>query len=387
MMPYHYLMILSLYIHIPFCVKKCLYCDFASESDSTVTHEDYVSAVVREMQFRSKAFSESSHAVTLYIGGGTPSLLHPQLVEKLVTSAKRLYNLADDAEITLEANPGTLSPESLSGYRSSGINRLSIGVQSLDDAMLSVLGRVHNSQQAKDAVSMARCAGFENIGIDLIHSLPGQNLEHWNRTLRDAVALAPDHISAYGLTIEEGTPFAEVTGRDEIDLPDNDESASMYEETMKILTACGFEHYEIANFARPGKRSRHNQVYWRRGNYLGFGSGAHSFIRTPGFGQRWSNPSAIDSYCSLSISELREESVEDLSKNDAMGEFMFLGLRLMEGVDSELFREEFGLAIEEAFPGVMDRHIVNGLLLNNNGRICLSQKGVLLANQVFTDFA
>jgi oxygen-independent coproporphyrinogen-3 oxidase len=175
--------------------------------------------------------------------------------------------------------------------------------------------------------------------------------------------------------------------RDEISLPDNDESAAMYEEAMEVLASAGFEHYEIANFARQGKRSHHNQVYWRRGNYLGFGAGAHSFLREPGFGQRWSNTPGVEEYCQNCSAIMQDETFEILSKQDAMGEFLFLGLRLLEGVDPKHFRTEFGLSMEEAFPGVLERHIANGLLLKNGGRIFLSRKGILLANQVFTDFA
>jgi oxygen-independent coproporphyrinogen-3 oxidase len=339
------------------------------------------------MEFRSQRLTEPPSAKTLYIGGGTPSLLHPQLVESLVESSRRLYILEDNAEITLEANPGTVTAESLAGYRSAGINRLSIGVQSLDDSILALLGRIHSAEQAREAVSLARTAGFDNIGIDLIHSLPEQTLDHWKRTLSDAISLGPDHISSYGLSIEDGTPFSEMADRDEISLPGNDESAAMYEETMSALASAGFEHYEIANFAQSGKRSRHNQVYWRRGNYLGFGAGAHSFLREPGFGQRWSSTAGVEEYCRTCSAILQDETSEILSKHDAMGEFIFLGLRLLEGVHPEQFRAEFGLSMEEAFPGVLERHIANGLLLKKGGDIFLSRKGILLANQVFTDFA
>jgi oxygen-independent coproporphyrinogen-3 oxidase len=308
------------------------------------------------------------------------------LVKHLITTGRRLYNLADDAEITLETNPGTVTAESLAGYRSAGVNRLSIGVQSLDDRVLTLLGRIHTAKQAIEAVSLAKTAGFDNIGIDLIHSLPGQTMDHWRQTLQTAVAFCPDHISAYGLTIEEGTPFADMMDSCEISIPGNDESAAMYEEAMSILPSSGYEHYEIANFARPGKRSRHNQVYWRRGNYLGFGSGAHSFLRKPGFGQRWSNPSGVAEYCSACPFTITTETHEHLSKQDAMGEALFLGFRLLEGVNLVGFKDEFGVSNEEAFPGVVGRHLSNGLLVYHDSRICLTGKGVLLANQLFADF-
>ncbi|GAM08538.1 oxygen-independent coproporphyrinogen-III oxidase-like protein YqeR [Geobacter sp. OR-1] len=386
-MPYHFSVNLSLYIHIPFCVRKCLYCDFASSELPGVTHEEYVAAVVREMESRAKDLPEPAKTETMYIGGGTPSLLAPQLVEQLISAAQNHYHLAADAEITLEANPGTVTAESLAGYRSAGVNRLSIGVQSMDDAMLAILGRIHTAQQAREAVAIARQAGFDNIGIDLIHSLPGQTLDHWEQTLHDALALAPEHISVYGLTIEDGTPFAAMAESGEIALPAGDDSATMFEMAIALLPASSYEHYEIANFARPGRRSRHNQVYWRRGNYLGFGASAHSFLRAPGFGKRWSNTPDIGEFCRAGSSPHTGEDVEHLTKQDAMGESLFLGLRMLEGIDPEDFRNEYGESIDEAFPGVLDRHTGNGLLHKIGPRIALTGRGILLANLVFADFA
>ncbi|MBT0665030.1 radical SAM family heme chaperone HemW [Geobacter pelophilus] len=378
---------LSLYLHIPFCLRKCLYCDFASQDNATVTHEDYIVAVVREMESQAKDLPELPRTETVYLGGGTPSLLAPQLIKQLVATANSHYHLVAEAEITLEVNPGTVTEESLAGYRAAGINRLSIGVQSLDDVMLAMLGRIHTAQQARAAVEMARKAGFNNIGIDLIHSLPGQTPAHWQQTLREALALGADHLSIYGLTIEEGTPFARMEEQGELPLPDNDESAEMFEQAISLLASAGYEHYEVANFARPGRRSRHNQVYWRRGNYLGFGAGAHSFLCKPDFGKRWSNPPGIEEYCLSSSSPKFSEAAEHLTQQDAMGEAMFLGLRMIEGVDPEVFRTEFGISIMEAFPGVVERHLANGLLLLKNSRIALTAQGVLLANLVFADFA
>jgi oxygen-independent coproporphyrinogen-3 oxidase len=378
---------LSLYLHIPFCLRKCLYCDFASQDNATITHEEYVAAVVREMEARAQDLPEPPRTETVYFGGGTPSLLAPQLVEQLISAAKSQYHLGADTELTLEVNPGTVTEESLAGYRAAGINRLSIGVQSLDDAMLTTLGRIHTAQQAREAVEMARKTGFDNIGIDLIHSLPGQTLDHWLQTLRDALAFGAEHLSIYGLTIEEGTPFARMEEQGELPLPDNDESAEMFEQAISFLASAGYEHYEIANFARPGRRSRHNQVYWRRGNYLGFGAGAHSFLCKPDFGKRWSNPPSIEEYCLSSSSPQISEAAEHLTQQDAMGEAIFLGLRMIEGVDPEVFRTEFGISIMEAFPGVVERHLANGLLHLKNSRIALTAQGVLLANLVFADFA
>jgi oxygen-independent coproporphyrinogen-3 oxidase len=261
-------------------------------------------------------------------------------------------------------------------------------VQSLDDAMLAMLGRIHSADEARAAVSMARSAGFDNIGIDLMHSLPGQTLAHWEKTLADAIALGPDHVSAYGLTLEEGTSLHELHERGGFSLPDEETTALMYEAAMDLLPAAGFEQYEIANFARPGYRSGHNQVYWQRGNYLGLGAAAHSFLNSPGYGRRWHNPADIGEYCRL-VSAGILPAVDDmeLSRQDAMGEALFLGLRRLEGVDSEAFRSEFGVTISDAFPGAVERHLANGLLEMGGGRLWLSRRGLLLANRVFAEFA
>ena len=378
---------LSLYIHIPFCVQKCLYCDFASTADSTVTHDEYVSAVIREMEIRSLALPEPAHAETLYIGGGTPSLLAPLLVDVLVSAARRHYSLAANAEVTLEANPGTVTGESLAGYRAAGINRLSMGVQSLDDGMLSVLGRLHTAGQAREAVAQARSAGFGNVGIDLIHGLPGQTLPGWEDTLSQAVALAPEHISAYGLSIEEGTPFHAMLRKGEIDLPDEESAVRMLEMTGEFLSAAGYEHYEIANFARPGFRSRHNQCYWKRGNYLGFGAAAHSFLRRPGYGRRWENPADMRDYCSSAESgEMPAVGEQVLTREDARAESLFLGLRLLEGVSPARIGSEFGEPLSEAFPGVLERLAADGLVVYEGSRLRLTRRGLLLANRVFAAF-
>ncbi len=377
----------SLYIHIPFCIKKCSYCDFASVAYSPAAVPGYVATVIQEMELRAIGLTGLPEAGTLYFGGGTPTLLVPELVERLISTAQRLYGLVDDAEVTLEANPGTVSLESLASYRAAGVNRLSIGVQSLDDRMLSVLGRVHSAKEARDAICIAQRAGFDNLGIDLMHSLPGQSLAHWEQSLADAVALSPAHISAYGLTIENGTRFATMIEQGDLSLPNDDDSARMYEMTMDILPAAGFEHYEIANFARPGYRSLHNQVYWHRGSYLGFGAAAHSFLDDHGFGRRFHNPPDIKGYSRKVLGNtLGGGGVEVLSRHEAMGESLFLGLRLLEGVDLIRFQEEFGDSLSEAFPGVVERHLANGLLAFCDNRLCLTRKGVLLANQLFADF-
>ncbi|MBI5656592.1 MAG: radical SAM family heme chaperone HemW [Geobacter sp.] len=378
---------LALYIHVPFCTRKCRYCDFASQAGSSIPPEEYVAAMLREMALRRQSFPRQPEAVTLYIGGGTPSLLAPRLIGSLIDATAEHFALSATAEITLEANPGTVTLESLAGYRTAGVNRLSLGVQSLNDGLLEMLGRIHTADEARQAVVMARAAGFDNLGIDLIHSLPGQSLTAWEQTLAEAVALGPEHISAYGLSIEEGTPFHAMMEQGELELPPEETAARMLETTMELLPAAGYAQYEIANFSRPGRRSRHNQVYWQRGNYLGFGAAAHSFLREPLFGRRWNNPTApLDYLHVLATGILPDEQTMRLSRRDAMGEAVFLGLRLLEGIDPAAFAAEFGESLETAYPGALKRHFTDGLLQEKGGRINLTKRGLLLANRVFASF-
>ena len=378
---------ISLYIHFPFCLKKCLYCDFNSLAGSPVTAQEYVAAVVREMELRAERLELPATAPTLYFGGGTPSLMEPTLVARLIDTAHRMYGLTSDAEVAIEANPGTLTPEKLAGYRAAGVNRLSLGVQSFSDAMLAVLGRVHTVREALDAYAAARESGFDNIGIDLIHSLPGEAPEAWREELIRGIDLRPEHISAYGLTVEEGTPFHALEKKGRLFLPDEEAGVVMFRETGEFLEWAGYEQYEISSFALPGFRSRHNQVYWRRGNYLGFGAGAHSFLRSPGFGVRWCNSGSPEIYGeAVSRGILREEDRTPVKEREAMAEFFFLGLRMREGVEMVLFRHEFGCTVEEAFPGALSRLFAEDFIEYRQGFVRLTDKGLLVANQVMLRF-
>ena len=376
-----------LYIHFPFCLRKCLYCDFNSLAGSLITPEEYVAVVVKEMELRAERFAEPVVAHTLYFGGGTPSLMAPDLVAQVIETATRLYGLASDAEITLEANPGTLTAEKLAGYRAAGVNRLSLGVQSFDDSFLQVLGRIHTAREAREAFAMARNAGLCNIGIDLIHSLPGETHAAWLADMAQAVGLGPEHISAYGLTIEKGTPLHDLERKGLLLLPDEEEAVRMFLQTAEFLLGRGYEHYETSNFALPGFRSRHNQVYWRRGNCIGFGAGAHSFLRSPDFGMRWRNRLAPEAYQqAIARANLPDEELMTLTERDAMAEFFFLGLRMLEGVDLDLFFREFGLTAEEAYPGVLARLLAEGVVECRDGFLRLTGTGLSLANQVFMRF-
>jgi len=339
------------------------------------------------MELRADMLSWPASAPTLYFGGGTPSLMDPTLVGRIIDSAARLYHLTSDAEITLEANPGTLTRERLAGYRSAGVNRLSLGVQSFDDWQLELLGRVHNASQALAAYGLARDAGFSNIGIDLIHSLPGESVGCWEHQLKKAIALQPEHISAYALTLEEGTPLAEQVAAGTVALPAENEAVRQFGLTTELLPAAGYEQYEISNFARPGFRARHNQVYWRRGSYLGFGAGAHSFLREAPYGVRWKTPDMPERYlATLGHLALPEEERHLLSRREAISECLFLGLRMLEGIELAKFQDEFGDAVTNLFATELATLTGQGLLLMEGGRLRLSPAALIVSNQVFLRF-
>jgi oxygen-independent coproporphyrinogen-3 oxidase len=378
---------MSLYFHFPFCIRKCLYCDFNSLAGSAILPEEYVASLLKEMELQRKRLFGILSAKTLYFGGGTPSLLDPRLVARIIEAAARFFCLEADAEITIEANPGTVTREKLAAYRLNGVNRMSLGMQSFSDRMLSRLGRAHTAREGLDAFNCARGAGFANIGIDLIHSLPGEDLAICLADLDQAIMLRPEHISAYGLTIEEGTPFHAMDHRGELALPEEETAAVMFESTSELLRQAGYEHYEISNYALPGFRSRHNQVYWQRGSYLGFGAGAHSFLASPPTSLRWKSLDSPEDYMqALAGGILPGEELSAVTKREAMSETLFLGLRMLEGVDPEQFREEFGVTLQDAYPAEFHGLLADGLIELQKGRIRLSRRGLILANQVFMKF-
>jgi oxygen-independent coproporphyrinogen III oxidase len=378
----------ALYVHFPFCIRKCLYCDFNSSAGTEIPQAAYTDAIVSEMALRRVTLPQGITASTLYLGGGTPSLLEPAQVERIINAACHYFAIEPAAEITIEANPGTVNRERLAAYRSAGVNRLSLGIQSFSEDMLARLGRVHSAKEGIDAFAAAREAGFANIGIDLIHSLPGQTPELWRTELDRAVALSPEHISAYGLTIEEGTPFRAMELSGDLALPEEEAAAVMFEQTSELLREAGYDHYEISNFALPGFRSRHNQVYWQRGDYLGFGAGAHSFLAFPPFGRRWKNTDTPESYMhSMVNGRATEEELAILVEREARSETMFLGLRMLEGMDGKRFCNYFGETIEEAYPDELRDLLADGLLEWQKGNLRLTDKGVILANQALMRFS
>ena len=483
---------LSLYLHIPFCVRKCLYCDFLSGPQSEDVQEQYVEALCREIQETSPEYREFQ-VVSVFIGGGTPSVLQPEQTIRIMETVKHCFALTDTCEISMEMNPGTVTPEKMKAYRACGINRISIGLQSANDEELKALGRIHTYADFLKVYETTVEAGFANINVDLMSAIPEQTLDSYQETLQKVLALQPQptHISAYSLIVEEGTPFYE----QELNLPDEDIERRMYEITDDILRKAGYHRYEISNYAKEGKECFHNKVYWQRGNYLGLGIGSASLIRNV----RFHNVTDISSYVNLMLgrSEIENankehgekfyaekdylkkenaekeqvekltaekeqvekvnaeiehvkkdniekdsveegnteknnmengnaacadknmnerlkklrEDVQELPVEEQMEEFMFLGLRMMEGVSERKFYENFGRRFEEVFPGVIEKHEKLGLLeviredarktkeeseLNEKSReeqqgkqfvhMRLTPHGIDVSNQVFVDF-
>lgn len=400
---------LSMYIHIPFCMKKCLYCDFLSAPASAQERESYVEALLREIE-QMAPFCKEYEVNTVFLGGGTPSLLSGVQLERIMQALKSHYAISKDAEISMECNPSTASFKTLKAYRKSGINRLSIGLQSAQDEELKALGRIHDYEQFLCTYEEAKKAGFTNINIDLMAALPGQTLASYEDTLQKIIALNPTHISAYSLIVEEGTPFYEKYGKEGApkkgELPDEDTEREMYYRTKKRLQAAGYERYEISNYAKNGYECRHNLTYWTGKDYLGFGIGAASFFK----GYRYKNTSEIKIYeqfmqqapGELQAQSLQEKSkgaasfmpqvfdwheeIQQISKKESMEEFMFLGLRLKRGVSKQAFWNKYGKSMEEVYPGVVEKLKKEGLLVQAEDGICLSERGTDLANYVMAEF-
>lgn len=401
---------LSIYIHIPFCMKKCLYCDFLSAPATAQERESYVKALLLEMEMMAP-FCKEYEVISVFLGGGTPSLLSAVQMERIMQTLREHYDFSTKAEISMECNPATASLEMLKAYKQSGINRLSIGLQSAQDEELRTLGRIHDYQQFLITYEDAKKAGFTNINIDLMAALPGQTLASYEDTLQKIIALDPAHISAYSLIVEEGTPFYEKYGKPDASemglLPDEDTEREMYYRTEKRLEEAGYERYEISNYAKKGYECRHNLTYWTGGEYLGFGIGAASYFR----GYRYKNISRKKTYEDLIFQEGEErrqdisaqsagvhaasftpehapwhEEIQQISQKESMEEFMFLGLRLKRGVSGQAFFEKFGRSMEEVYPNVLEKLQEEGLLLRKEESICLSAKGTDLANYVMAEF-
>lgn len=371
---------LSIYIHVPFCRRRCAYCSFVSYAGREADIPAYSRALVEESKLRRV---EGAEVKTIYFGGGTPSLLPVEILSRILLTIDEYYKLDDRAEITLEANPGTVSPGYLKAVRSLGINRLSLGVQSLDDAELKLLGRIHTASEARASIREAKEAGFTNLSLDFIYGIPGRSLATWRKMLAEIITLSAQHLSLYGLTLEENTPMHASVKRGEISSPNPDAAASEYELAEEMLEQAGYKHYEISNWALPGFESRHNLAYWKRTPYLGLGVAAHSFLD----GKRIANTSDLDEYLSaFSEGKLAPQTVEVISKATALSEAIILGLRLNEGVSADDIEAHFGINLHERFANEIAECSSLGLLEERGGRLRLTPRGRLLGNEVFMRF-
>ena len=385
----------SLYLHFPFCERKCRYCDFLSGPAGEETREDYIDLLCREIELRAcemTAQAETAVAVdTIFIGGGTPSLMTPAQTARVMETIRSCYPVLPDAEISMEVNPGTVNPEKLRWFKAAGIGRLSIGVQSFDDFELRLLGRIHTAAEARETFHAAREAGFANINLDLMSALPGQNIETWSHTLEEAVSLGPEHISAYSLIIEEGTPLASLLDAGKLpDLPSEEEDRRMYHFTKQFLASKGYRRYEISNYAGEGYECRHNCGYWTGHEYLGMGLGASSYLG----GERFKNPDQMDAYRSAVMStngynsaETMRRERQTLTQKDRMEEFMFLGLRMTDGVSEKEFEKRFGVKVEDVFGSVIQRQMEQKVIRRTpDHRISLTEYGLDVANYVMADY-
>ena len=368
---------IQLYLHIPFCIRKCGYCDFLSGPADETAQRAYTEALLREI----RVLGQRTEAAvsTVFIGGGTPSVLRADWMEEILDQLRASFRLLPEAEISMEANPGTVTPEKLKAYLRGGVNRISFGCQSADNEELRLLGRIHSWEEFLESFSMAREAGFANINVDLMSGLPNQTAASWEQTLRRTAALGPEHISAYSLIIEEGTPFAQRP----LPLPDEEEERLMYERTGQILKEYGMEQYEISNYARPGYACRHNIGYWTGKEYLGMGLGSSSLME----GERFSNTSDMKEYLEDSghPGRLRRDR-QKLSEKDRMEEFMFLGLRMTAGISEKDFLDTFGREIHAVYGPVIRKYVEGGFLGEEKGRLYLTRKGISVSNPILADF-
>ena len=377
---------LELYVHIPFCEKKCLYCDFLSFSAEDDLHKAYVDKLIEEIRVQAKNYSDYQIS-SIFIGGGTPSVIKAVYISNIMSAIYEVFIVESLAEVTIECNPGTVDIDKLLVYKQSGINRISVGLQSSVDKELQHLGRVHNYADFLYSYEKIRESGYKNVNIDLMSALPWQTLDSWKSTLKKVVMLKPEHISAYSLIIEEGTEFSKIYGSPEGRkfLPTEEVERSMYHSTINILKNYGYERYEISNYSKPGYESKHNIGYWTGEAYLGFGIGASSYV----YGRRFNVERDIKKY--LAIDMKRDimplyQNIHELSTKEKMEEFMFLGLRLAKGVLVTDFYDRFGVELIDVFEKQVQKNISFGLLKYDNLYLRLTDKGLDLSNRVMGDF-
>ncbi len=365
----------GLYVHIPFCKSKCNYCDFNSFAGFDGHIAPYFSALMEE----AKAWSDREDGRkydTLYFGGGTPSYINHRLLAETVEKLHLMFDFADDTEITVECNPGTIDEQGFKILKCAGVNRLSLGLQSADNNMLKALGRIHTFEEFEKCFYAARKCGFDNISLDLMYGLPDMTMSDWEYSLKRAVEFAPEHISTYALKVEEGTLFSTMR----LNLPDDDLFADMYERSVEVLETCGYKRYEISNFAKPGRKSRHNLKYWHCEDFLGLGAGAYSCLR----GKRFSNYCRLDDYIASGGIAVCES--EEITLAGQMSEFVFLGLRCTEGISLSEFEARFEKKITDVFGAPIRKYCDWGFMVCENDRLRLSDKGFFVSNIIFADF-
>lgn len=365
---------LGIYIHIPFCIKKCGYCDFCSFSGvDPAVKDDYISVLCLQIK-EAREMTRGYTVDTVYFGGGTPTLLDADQFERIFAALHDTFEISRNAEITSECNPATAGREYFAFIRGLGVNRLSVGVQSTDPAELKTLGRAHGREDIFRAFDDAHAAGFDNLSADLMFGIPGQTRESFGHSLAEVLTLGICHLSAYGLILEPGTEFYK--NREKLALPDEDTEYTMYKDAVATLASHGLKRYEISNFSRPGMESRHNLKYWRREEYLGFGASAHSF-----FGERrFCAPPSVEAF----NSGMFEASSENISRHDAACEFVMLGMRLAEGFSEAELSDKFGIGTDELFCGRLDKYIEEGFVVRKNGRCAFSDDGFYVSNTVLS---
>lgn len=372
----------GLYIHIPFCRQKCLYCDFPSWAGKEGQMQGYVDALTKEIRKRGTEYTDQQ-VVSVFFGGGTPTTLTIPMLEQLMQAVFESWNIAEDAEITTEANPGMLDGEMAAALKKMGFNRLSMGVQAWQNRLLKELGRIHTIEVFRENFKAVREAGFTNINTDLMFALPNQTMEDWQETVKNIVAMNPEHISAYSLIIEEGTPFYDRYEKGELKPAEEELDREMYHWAVDYLAEHGYEQYEISNFAKKGRQSRHNRIYWQAEEYLGMGLGSHSYMN----GERFHNIYDLQEYIRADgdVSLLKED-IERITEEDALAEFMFLGLRLAEGVSFAGFEERFGQGMKNIYGSQIEELVKDELLQEDEIGIRLTKRGVDISNYVFEKF-
>ncbi|WP_432664577.1 radical SAM family heme chaperone HemW [Wukongibacter baidiensis] len=373
---------IGLYLHIPFCIQKCKYCDFVSDRQNNETIDSYVEALKKEINMYSDRLSDY-RVETIFIGGGTPSILETEKMDKIVKELFRNFNISKNVEFSIESNPGTLTKDKLKKYNDIGINRLSMGLQSFNNDVLKEIGRIHTKEDFIHNYDAAREAGCKNINIDLIYGLPNQDLKDWEHTLREVIKLNPEHISAYSLKIEEGTAFKRLFDENKLNLPGDEEDRKMYDLAIKLLEQHGIIQYEISNFSKKEYECKHNLIYWNNKEYLGLGVSAHSYMDSC----RYANTGDINEYIRL-MNEKKTAVISEEHKDekDEIVETIFLGLRLNKGLDLEMFENRFKISIYDMYGEKIKSLVELGLLYEDKNHIRLTRYGMDVSNQVFIEF-